>query len=59
MVLPLDVVWFAVLILVLAVFCTAFLMSARVFWALILLTIVVGLALTILSMVNKRKREKT
>ena len=59
MVLPLDVVWFAVLILVLAVFCLAFLMSARVFWALILLIMVAGLALTIYSIVSKRRRQKT
>ncbi len=56
MVLPLDAVWFGVLILVLAVFCTAPLMSARVFWILILLFIVVGLALTVVSAVGRRRK---
>ena len=56
MVLPLDGLWFAILILFLAVFCTAPLMSARVFLVLILVIIVVGLALTIVSMVFKRRR---
>jgi flagellar basal body-associated protein FliL len=56
MVLPLDGLWFAILISFLAVFCTAPLMSARVFLVLILVIIVVGLALTIVSMVFKRRR---
>ena len=56
MVLPLDGLWFAILILFLAVFSTAPLMSARVFLVLILVIIVVGLALTIVSMVFKRRR---
>jgi len=56
MVLPLEGLWFAILILFLAVFCTAPLMSARVFLVLILVIIVVGLALTIVSMVFKRRR---
>jgi len=37
----------------------AWLMSVRVWFALILVIIVVGLALTIVSMVNKRRKEKT
>lgn len=56
MVLPLDALWFGVVILVLAVFCIAPLMSARVFWILILLFIVVGLALTVVSMVSRRRK---
>jgi hypothetical protein len=56
MVLKLDVLWLGVLILVMAVFCTAPLMNAQVFWALILLFIVGGLALTIVSRVNERKK---
>ncbi len=58
MVLPLDALWFVVLILLLAIFCTAYLMSARVWWALILVVVVIGLALTIVSMVSNRKRAK-
>jgi hypothetical protein len=56
MVLKLDALWFGVLILVMAVFCTAPLMNAQVFWALILLFIVGGLALTIVSKVNEGKK---
>lgn len=56
MVLKLDALWFGVLILVMAVFCTAPLMNTQVFWALILLFIVGGLALTIVSQVSERKR---
>jgi ABC-type multidrug transport system fused ATPase/permease subunit len=59
MVLALDALWFGVLILLLAIFCLAYLMSVRVWFALILVIIVVGLALTIVSMVNKRRKEKT
>ena len=47
--------WFVVLILLLAVFSTAYLLSARVFWILILLFLVFGLALTIISMLSKRR----
>ena len=56
MVLPLDGLWFAILLLFLAVFCTAPLMSARVFLVLILVIIVVGLGLSIVSIVLKRRR---
>jgi Tfp pilus assembly protein PilO len=59
MVLALDALWFGVLILLLAIFCLAWLMSVRVWFALLLVVIVVGLALTIVSMVNKRRKEKT
>ena len=59
MALALDSLWFAVLILLLGIFSIASLISVRVFWALILLVIVVGLVLTIVSMVNKKRREKT
>lgn len=59
MVLPLNALWFVVLILFLAIFCTAYLMSVRVWFALILVVIVVGLALTIISMVSKKRRGKT
>jgi ABC-type multidrug transport system fused ATPase/permease subunit len=59
MVLALDALWFAILILLLAIFCLAYLMSARVWLALLLVVIVVGLALTIVSTVNKRRRDKT
>ena len=59
MVLALDALWFGVLILLLAIFSLASLMSVRVWFALILVIIVVGLALTIVSMVNKRRKEKT
>jgi|APFre7841882630_1041343.scaffolds.fasta_scaffold61496_1 uncharacterized membrane protein len=56
MVLPLDALWFVVLILLLAVFCTAPLISVRIFWILILLVIVLGLALTIISVLSRRRR---
>ena len=56
MVLPLDALWFVVLILLLAVFSTAPLISARIFWILILLVIVLGLALTVISMLSRRRR---
>jgi len=56
MVLPLDALWFVVLILLLAVFSTAPLLSARIFWALILLFIVLGLTLTIVSVLSKRRQ---
>jgi len=59
MVLAPGALWFGVLILLLAVFCSAYLMSVRVWFALLLVVIVVGLALTIVSMVNKRRKEKT
>ena len=59
MVLALGALWFGVLILLLAIFSLASLMSVRVWFALILVIIVVGLALTIVSMVNKRRKEKT
>jgi len=39
--------------------CLAPLISARVFWSLILLVIVLGLVLTIVSMINKKRRAKT
>ena len=56
MVLKLDALWFGVLILVMAVFCTAPLMNAQVFWALILFFIAGGLALTIVSRVSERRK---
>lgn len=56
MVLPLDALWFVVLILLLAVFSTAPLLSVRIFWILILLVIVLGLALTVISMLSRRRR---
>lgn len=56
MVLKLDALWFAVLILVMAVFSTAPLMNAQVFWALILLFIIGGLALSIVSKINERRK---
>jgi uncharacterized membrane protein len=56
MVLPLDALWFVVLILLLAVFSAAPLLSVRIFWILILLAIVLGLALTIISMLSRRRR---
>jgi len=56
MVLKLDALWFGVLILVMAAFCTAPLISAQVFWALILLFIAGGLALTIVSQVSERRK---
>lgn len=59
MVLPLDALWLGVLIAFLAVFCTAFLMSPRLWFALILAVIVVGLVLTIVSVVSKRRRKYT
>jgi len=57
MVLALDALWFGVLILLLAIFCLAYLMSVRVWFALILVIIVIGLALTIVSTVSKKRRE--
>jgi len=57
-VLPLDSIWFAVLIMILAVICTAHYMSAPVFWALLILIIVVGLTLAIISMMNKRRQAR-
>ena len=58
MVLALDVIWFAVLILLLGIFCISPLISVLVFWVLILLVIVVGLALTVVSIIAKRRREE-
>jgi hypothetical protein len=58
MVLALDVLWFVILILFLAVFCLAYLMSARIWLSLILVVIVIGLALTVISVVSKRRRLK-
>lgn len=55
MILPFDVLWFVILVLLMAVFSTAFLMNAHIFWALILLFIVLGIALSLVSMVSKRK----
>ena len=58
MVLALDALWFGVLILLLAIFSLASLMSVRVWFALILVIIVVGLALTIVSMVSHKRIAK-
>lgn len=58
MVLALDALWFGVLLLLVAVFCTASLMNVYVWFALILVIIIAGLALTAVSVVNKRRREK-
>lgn len=55
--LPLDALWFAVLILLLAIFCVARLMSVHVFWALILLVLVLGLALTVTSLLRRKRRD--
>ena len=59
MVLALDALWLVVLILLLAIFCTAYLMSAPVWLTLMLAVIVIGLALTVISVVSKRRRVKT
>jgi len=59
MVLPLGALWFGVLILLLAMFCLAYLMSVRVWLALMLIVIVIGLALTVISVVSKRRGVKT
>lgn len=59
MVLALDALWFVILILFLAIFCTAYLMSAPVWLALMLVIIVIGLALTVISVVSKKRRVKT
>ena len=56
MILPLDAIWFLILILLLAVFSTAPFLSVRSFWVLILLFIVLGLALTIISILSKRRQ---
>lgn len=56
MVLPLDALWFVILILLLAVFSAAYLLGARIFWVLILLFIVLGLALTVISILSKRRQ---
>ena len=56
MILPLDAIWFVILILLLAVFSTAPFLSVRIFWVLILLFIVLGLALTIISILSKRRQ---
>jgi hypothetical protein len=58
MVLPLDSLWLAVLIMILTIICTAHYMSAPVFWALLILIIVVGLTLAILSTMNKRRQAR-
>lgn len=58
MVLALDKLWFVILILFLAIFCIAYLISAPVWLALMLAIIVLGLALTVVSVVSKRRREK-
>jgi len=55
-ILPLDVIWFVILILLLAVFSTAPFLSVRIFWVLILLFIIFGLALTIISILSKRRQ---
>jgi hypothetical protein len=55
MVFPLDVLWFVLLTLSLAVLSTAHRLGARVFWALMLLIIVAGLALTAVSMLARRR----
>ncbi len=59
MVLALDALWFVILILFLAVFCAAYLMSAPVWLTLMLVVLVIGLALTVISVVSKRRRVKT
>jgi hypothetical protein len=59
MVLALDALWLVILILLLAVFCAAYLMSARIWLVLMLVVIVIGLALTAISVLSKRRREKT
>jgi len=56
MVLPLDALWFVILILLLAVFSAAPLFSVRVFWVLILLFIILGLAFTVISILSKRRQ---
>jgi ABC-type multidrug transport system fused ATPase/permease subunit len=58
MVLALDSLWFAVLIMTLVVICTAFYLSAPVFWALLILIIAIGLTLTIISTINKRRQAR-
>ncbi len=59
MVLALDKLWFVILIVFLAIFCVAYLISAPVWLALMLALIVIGLALTAISIVSKRRREST
>jgi len=59
MVLALDALWFVILILFLAIFCTAYLISAPVWLSLMLAVIVIGLALTVISILSKRRKEKT
>jgi hypothetical protein len=59
MVLALDKLWFLILIVFLAIFCIAYLISAPVWLALMLAVIVIGLALTAVSIVSKRRRAKT
>ncbi len=59
MVLALDALWFVILILFLAIFCTAYLMSAPVWLTLMLVIIVIGLALTVISVVSKKRIVKT
>jgi len=56
MVLPLDALWFVVLILLLAIFSIAPLINARTFCILILLVIVLGLAFTAVSILSRRRR---
>ena len=56
--LPLNALWFVILIAVLVIFCTAFLMNVRLFWALLLTVLVIGLALTVVSLFSKRGRER-
>jgi len=58
MVLSLESIWFAVLILILAVICTARYMSAPVFWAVLILIIAIGLTLAIVSTINKRRQAR-
>jgi hypothetical protein len=59
MVLALDKLWFVILIVFLAIFCIAYLISAPVWLALVLAVIIIGLLLTAISVVSKRRREKT
>ena len=56
MVLPFDALWFVILILLLAVFSAAPLLGVRIFWVLILIFIVLGLALTIISILSRRRQ---
>lgn len=58
MALPLDAIWLAVLLLILAIFCIAYLISPNLFGVLILVAISIGLIFTPIALFKKRQQRK-